>query len=825
MKSTEKLSRYRRYLIATAAMTVFGVGSGSPLTAQTLPDQATEQPTPNQPTLEAPAVDTSAEDSSEIVVTAQRREQSLQDVGIAVAAYGGEQLRTLGVTSSVEIARITPGVFISANNGGQTSQFSIRGVTQNDFSDAVEGPVAVYIDEGYVPNLQGQTFGLFDIERVEVLKGPQGTLFGRNATGGLVHFVVNKPTEELDGFIDATYGRYNQVKVDAAVGGPIVGNLLGRLSVYYSRHDEILKNIYPGDIPAGVLAGMGAPIDKCCEDLWNDDTLGVRLQLEIEPLDGLTVRATGSAMRQNLSIAPYNSVATVPVVDAQGRVVNGIYAGLDETRTGIGPDGSNFTGFSGAPPSRLPGRTWFGYRGPPGKDLEIANDFAQDDVNRTRSYNAQLHVDYDLGDVTISSLTDYKKLTKDMGIDADSSPVNLIDVWADADTRSFSQELRATGQSAGLTWTVGAYYLRIRTLAVGALLAPPRSVFANIVGFPVTGVDLTNVPLIKTNSYSAFGQVEYEFIPQWTFVLGGRIIKEKQAFDFTSSAYLNENDYGIDLGTELFPLQPSFHDRRSKTLWAGKAQLEFRPNDDFLLYAGVNRGVKGGNYNSKLPDGSPNLTPEQIPYKPEVLLSYEGGLKATLAGGRVQLNAAAYYYDYSNYQAFTFQNVSGFVQNRDARTYGAELSISAEVIDGLRIGGSAAVIDAKVKDVQVASGVFRDVKPTFTPETQISGTISYEIPSPVMGGSLTLGGTGSYSSSFYQNIRNFDSQKLKGYELFDARIVWTNAADNFTLTGVLNNIFDKRYAVTGFDLSTLCGCTEIAYGRPRWWSVTGAFKF
>ncbi|MDE2618818.1 MAG: Plug domain-containing protein, partial [Sphingomonadales bacterium] len=135
-------------------------------------------------TTDAAASSAEATDTGEILVTAQRRSQSKQDVGIAIAAFGGAELRAMNVQSSIDVARLTPGVHISGNVGGQMSQFTIRGVTQNDFNDAIEAPVAVYVDDSYIPNMQGQTFGLFDLSRVEVLKGPQGTLFGRNATGG-----------------------------------------------------------------------------------------------------------------------------------------------------------------------------------------------------------------------------------------------------------------------------------------------------------------------------------------------------------------------------------------------------------------------------------------------------------------------------------------------------------------------------------------------------------------------------------------------------------------------------------------------------------------
>ncbi|MGR9091044.1 MAG: TonB-dependent receptor plug domain-containing protein, partial [Gammaproteobacteria bacterium] len=161
------------------------------------------------------ALPVSAQLLEEVVVTAQKREESIQDVGIAITAFTGEQLDAFGFTASTQITAMTPGVFISGNNGGTTQQFSIRGSTQNDFADIAEGPNAVYIDEAYMAMGQSQLFAAFDTERVEILKGPQGTLFGRNATGGLVHYITRKPTAEREAYIDVTYGRFDTVRTEA----------------------------------------------------------------------------------------------------------------------------------------------------------------------------------------------------------------------------------------------------------------------------------------------------------------------------------------------------------------------------------------------------------------------------------------------------------------------------------------------------------------------------------------------------------------------------------------------------------------------------------
>ena len=161
-------------------------------------------------------------------------------------------MRAFGVERSFDIAKFTPGVHVSGNLAGQNTQFSIRGVTQNDFNDIIESPNAVYLDEGYIAIAQANTFAVFDIDRVEILKGPQGTLFGRNATGGLVHYISRKPSlDQVEGYVDATYGWFdtdtdaNLVRLEGAVGGPFSETFAGRIAVYYNNHDGYLKNIYP----------------------------------------------------------------------------------------------------------------------------------------------------------------------------------------------------------------------------------------------------------------------------------------------------------------------------------------------------------------------------------------------------------------------------------------------------------------------------------------------------------------------------------------------------------------------------------------------------
>jgi len=773
----------------------------------------------------------------DIVVTAQRKTERLQDVGISIDAYSADQLKTRGVTQGTDIAQFTPGVSLAGSLGGQSQQFSIRGVTQSDFSDAIEAPVAVYLDDTYIASQQGQAVATFDVARVEVLKGPQGTLFGRNATGGLVNFIPNMPTtDKVSGYVEGTYARFQQSTLEGAVNIPLSDTVALRTSGFWNRYNPIYNNLYPAGMVAGAPLTFGAAgPSPAGEDVGGQNLLAGRAQLLFEPDPALKIRLVGSAARQNLSSVPYASAPTVPVVDAQGRVVNAVYASPTETRSAIGPNGQNFfdptvlpfQSFMYSPNgdgTRAPGATWGGYRPVNINNLDLSSDYARKDLNRFRVYNAALHVDGQLGGISVTSVSSFYHYKKKFLMDADGSPVDLYLFGTASKTNSFSQELRASGTSNRFHWQAGAFYLHINADAVDGLLGPKGSALAAVFGAAATGIDPVDIFSLKTRSTSIFGQFDWEFIPKIKIVAGGRFIVERQAYDFSSYAAVNDDDFSVDSRTLLFPIQPAFNDHRVEHLWAGKAQLEYRPTSRLLLYAGVNRGVKAGSYNAKLPDGSPPLLASDIPYQPEVLTSYEGGFKLTGPAGRYTLNASAYHYQYKGYQEFVFSNVSGYVQNRDARINGIELEGSARLLQGLSASASGSIVDAKVFDVQVAPGVTRDVRPTFSPKYQASLRLDYLTPAQWLGGEAGGGVSLSYQSSFFHNARNFDADRFAGRTLVDVYLRWSNTA-GFSLTPFVNNLFDKRYKVIGFDLASSCGCNIESYGQPRTWGARAGYKF
>jgi iron complex outermembrane receptor protein len=769
----------------------------------------------------------------EVVVTAQKREQGAQDVGIAITAFTGYQLKALGVQESVDVAAFSPGVHTSGNIAGQNTQFTIRGVTQNDFNDIVEAPNAVYLDEGYFAVAQAQTFAVFDIERVEILKGPQGTLFGRNATGGLVQYVSNKPSfDEVEGYADLTYGTFdtdadaNQVRVEAALGGPFSGTAAGRIAVLYNEHDGYLNNIYP------FAAVGGSPGPGAGADMGDDDTLALRGILQFRPSDALEWTVSVNQAKSELATGPYQSKPTVAVFDENNELINVIDVAPGETRASIAADGSDLggdldnNGVFGDLFGRPAGADFFGYIDPDGEDFNTSGDFAFADQGETETFGINNRIEWDLWEsVSLTSVTDFKDSEKLVFIDVDSAPANQSANYAAVDATSFTQEIRLNGATDNMAWVAGFFYLNIDSESDNGLKFPAGSV---VPGAPFDlGVDAK----LKTNSYSLFGQIERDIRSDLTLIGGLRLIQEEKEYHFEQNIYGTQDSRQIHQGAP-FLIGPvfvggapaPFDDDTSDFLWAGKLQLDWAYSDDLLLYAGVNRGVKAGSFNAQLAGGLP-VPPSAIPYDEEILTSLEGGFKATLFDGSTRFNGSIFYYDYADYQSFLFTGVSGVVINADAENMGVEFELQTSPMDGLDILLSAAWFDATVEDVplRVDGPIRRDVDPTYAPEFQFTGLVRYEWPA--FNGRMYVGGDASYSDEYFYNLRNFDADKFSDYTMVNARVGWINGNDRLEASLKMNNVTDERAGIQGFDIATLCGCNEISFQPPRWYGVNLRYSF
>lgn len=522
----------------------------------------------------------------EIVVTAQKREQDIQDVGISISAFTGDQMQALGIQESSSIAAFVPGVHTSGALAGQNTQFTIRGVTQTDFNDIVEAPNAVYLDEGYIAIAQAQTFALFDIDRVEVLKGPQGTLFGRNATGGLVQYISRKPTfDKAEGYADVTYGMFdaksdpNTVRFEGAVGGPLSDRVAGRVAMLYNNQDPWLKNLYDPNGPyafGAATIGTGSANDPgpgAGADLADDDTLALRGILQFDARDDLRFTLSGNWAQTDVSTAPYQAKPVSAVYNgtnpdpnvqlSQGELINVIDTALTDSRRSICADGSDcgsdqdnngfpddFDGNNITDTARVtntfalsPGTDFFGYRDADGDGLTFNSDFAFKDQGNIDTWGVALRAEYDINDsVSLTWISDYKDYEKLLFLDVDAGPANQSVNYAAVDATSFTQELRLNGTADRTRWVAGFYYLNIDNVSDNGLKFPINSVV------PGSPYDLGSDADLQTDSYSLFGQVEYDLRDDLTLITGLRLIREDKDYEFSQNIYGTTNSSQIHQG-------------------------------------------------------------------------------------------------------------------------------------------------------------------------------------------------------------------------------------------------------------------------------------
>jgi len=734
-----------------------------------------------------------------ITVTAQKRQQALNDVSIAVTAFNDTQLEMMGVDDSIDLIPFTPNVSRAGDIGGQRSIFNIRGVVQNDYADIAEAPVAVYVDGAYMASTQAQTFGMFDVKRVEILKGPQGTLFGRNATGGLVNTITAKPTEDFEGYMEVTAARFGQFRFETAASGKISDSTRARLAVMTNRMDEINENIYQdGASPDTRPGSPGGGADG-----YNDDTKALRLSLEFDLGDNGTALLQGNWADTTKSEGPYQVVNTTEIVDANGNVIDVIFAaddplGCDTIQLGSCIDGN----FDGDPFRPVQGGDFNGNFDPDGSGRLVNKDFAFDDQNQFDSRGLLLSIDYYFDDVEFVSVTDFKKFKRTIGLDSDQTASPELIFQSNGDTRQFSQEFRISGDTDTYKWVTGLYYLTIETDYIQGLAASPTAGF-------LAGEEANTLAVVDTDSLSVFGQIDYSLNDEWVLVAGARFVQEDKQLNGRVIQNANLDDRVVEVDILADPLETA-DINNDQDLWSAKLQLDYSPNEDSLYYFGLNRGVKAGSFNAPLFGGF-------SAYDPEELLSYEAGAKLNLLDSKVQLNLSAFYYDYSDYQSFSWVNNAGVVFNEDATFKGLEVEVFANLATGLDLMFGASYIDAVVEDLEVASGVFTDTTPPYTPEYKASSLLRYNWD--IDSGNLAVVLSGSWQSETFHNARNFTAHELDSFFTADASFTWVDHQNQWSVKAFVDNLTDSDHGIIGFDVSGFYGTSQIAYAKPRTYGI------
>lgn len=738
------------------------------------------------------AEETKEEDESAgvVIVTTQKRAQNIQDVSVAVTAFMGEEMRELNMTNSIDIAAQTPGLNIGTPVGeGNNASISLRGVGLNDFNDNNEGPIAVYRDDVYQSAMPGLTFQLFDLERVEVLRGPQGTLYGRNATGGLVHFISKRPDEEFEGYFDLTFAEYSQIKLEGAIGGSLSENIQARLSIASNNHDGYVKN-------------------RIGKDANEADSVAYRLQFNFDFNDDFNALVNIHGGETDTIAPQYQHEATADGVDFYG------YTDTD-------------------------GDVW-------------AGDYDREGILNIESKGFSVTVDWNGDDIAFTSITAAEDVEKIHQEDTDVGPFAGIEPQFISENEQFSQEFRFTGQSGAVQWLAGLFYFENEVTGAldidvnypgpivdGITGAPPGTFGTDLVPFFNYDVDY----LQKTDSSGLFGQLEYEISERFTLIAGLRYTQEERSMNYQNRTDGNPDallnfclitpgdvcDFGLGGGwpgtdtyldfTSSNPAVGGLNKINNNNL-SGKIGLDYHPDEDVLVFFNVSKGFKSGGFNGGFLDFTDGIVEADVPFEEENLTSYEAGLKSTLADGAIRFNATVFYYDYKDYQALTFSGLSQFITNADATVQGLDMELTFLESDDWDVSLGASFLDTEVDQVSIRGGqTFTNTQMVQAPELSFNGVIRYYATED-----LSFQIDFNHQGEQFFDITNSDVSKEGAYTVFNARVGY-QVNDDLNISAYIKNLTNEEYRVYSFDFTGPAGLNQNFYAPPSWYGVTFSYLF
>lgn len=744
----------------------------------------------------------------EIVVTAQKREQSINDVGITVNAFTAEQLSNYGVKSAEDLETITPGLTVTDAQPAGVPVFTIRGVGFADFTTSSSSTVGLYFDEVNIPYSVMSRGVLFDVARVEVLKGPQGDLYGRNTTAGQINFVSRKPTSEFAGGMTVDYSRFSVFDLETFVSGPLNDSMQGRVAVKYIKSNE------------GWQESITRP----------GDTLGKRDE----------VAARG--------------LLNFQIGDAASLLLNAHYfRDHSENMAGTAFDGTTIGNPS---PVFLGGAGPINFSTGDNRAADWAPDFRPKRNNTLQGASAKL--EWAVADgLNLSSITAYDEFRRDpenwntSGVafhDANTSNTTRLDV--------FSQEVRLSSDSdTGFYWLAGVFYSD-DDVSEDYFFDMSESFFATALG--INEIDTRYEQ--STESVAGFAHVEWKFADKFRLTLGARYTEEDRewsgctydsgdgtlaaAWNFILTPFLivpsglpdpgalSAGGCGIynDVpGSRGFGQFGVFNAPISTEKWMWKGTLDYAPTDDVLFYGTVSTGFKSGGFN-----GAAAQTHSQLlPIRPEDLTAYELGLKSTLFDRSLQLNAAVFFYDYEDKQEPSVAvtpvgNIVGLSNVPKSEVRGAEIEAHWLATGQLTIDLGVAWLKTEIVEYQAidtVASVFPNVV-TFdasgaelanSPRWQTNGTFTYRWP--LAGGrGLFIGGDISYKADNEGAVQD----PISSYTLVNTRIGFTGADDRWAVTLWGRNVLDKDYWLAS---STSNCCYVRLNGMPRTYGVTLSYNF
>ncbi len=803
-------------------------GSASEEAAGAPPDsEADEEPdAPPAPTIPSAGVE-------EIVITGEILDTTLQDEAVSAVEFTPEELRAQRIVDLRDLSGYSPNLEVKSAFAASNPQLFLRGVGINDLNSNAASAVAVYNDGVYMNSPLGQLAQMYDLESVEVLRGPQGSLYGRNASAGAILVNAQKPTQEFDAYSTVTYGKYNLLEVSGAAGAGILSDLLsGRAAFRLAQADGVTENRCRGDAACST-DGLDDPTNPgIAGDVNNIDNWAARGMLRLTPdraeMDWLAI-AHGSR-NQGLATQFQHTGARIPPGQALP---------CDPT---VGR--TNSAGV----PLGLPCTDVSNYFDPDGDPYAGAYEFGGNE--QLANWGTSVTGRWSLGEFRFQSISAYESADRKVEQHIDAAPNDLIRGVLDDNVWQASQELWVSWDApGGLLRTTGGGYFFTETLDSDNLYnSLTNRTFPVALGGPFTH----QVFQQGTYSFALFEHVEWE--PSDLYLLEGGIRFNWEQKDF---------DIGATVGREGGP-QPETLNASEVKAWngiSGDISISYRPTEDVSIYAKYARGWKAGAWNG----GAIEQVSLAEPVKPESVDAYEIGFKSSWLDELLTLNLSAFYYDYDNLQVFNLERAAGavpvqqLINANDAEVYGVELELFASPLDHLLDFPGPQLrlnwgwlesqynnfIDTFQKTIPRRGPLDRPRPVEFltdytgnrlvgSPRFSASGWIEWSLP--LFGGHDPSWGwiVPRYDFTFKDEVF-FDPAEGRGilqsfrsniigqdaYALHNFQLAYRDPTQSFEIAAWLRNAFDQQYKVDAFDLSEGYGLIVSAMGEPRTFGVTG----
>ncbi|MBG6119930.1 MULTISPECIES: TonB-dependent receptor [unclassified Sphingobium] len=777
----------------------------------------------------AQAADEALPGNEDIIVMARRRAESIQTVPVAVTAVSGIALEKQNVTSMLDLPRVAPGLSASPSGGASRNLplYNIRGQQQGEFQPSSDPSVGIYWGDVVVQRAYGSDFNIFDLGQIEVVKGPQGTLFGRNTTGGNIVFRPNLPTDRFEAGATIQTGSYSLASAQAYVNVPLADGIALRVAGNYRYQQGYIRNTFA--TPSDYKYSFPGPLNQ--------------ISIVDPPLPGIPGAryqgTKGGAIRASLRIdsGPFESVTTATHIEAN-------MGGSGYRLFAIQPGSAAATLISLTNPTELAQIQALPTYQTRDNDMDYTKVDYSDQLANTTSFEVS-------DEITVKNIIGYHKYKGSNFENIDGSSIPILEYGQAVKGWEFSDEFQILGDMPGLNWIAGAYYYKEK--------GNNQSYTPNLLGFFVRGLQTPfyGYQEARNESKSLFASATktLDFLaPGLSLTMGGRYTWDDRAIIFGTK-------HNLGLPTQRCALEPSSatytkfnakFDAAACTMsestnfgqFTYTASLDWKIARDKLLYAVTRKGYRSGGFGSRgtAPAPDPSGRTAYDPFQPENVRDVEVGFKADwdLGGGaRLQTNLSAYYQWYKNIQRLiTFSPCATCVQQTvvfnaaTAHIYGGEFEASLHVGKWLELNGSVALVRPVYDrfEFPLGSGVDWASQATFggAIRNQYNANAVVTLPVPEEIADTKVSVYWHKRSSFYNqdNLTSEVQAKVPGYSLTNARIDFNSiGGSNFDLAFAVNNLFDKKYLINKYSLYTQMGFVSGAAGAPRQWTGTMRFRF